>query len=81
MQRPRAPGTMLKQLHYNAPSITPRPTNAFLDRPVRPHLPDKPQTIEIPKQGQPRTAGIYDAMDSQWSPLDAKLHLRLTSKD
>ena len=81
MQRPRAPATMPTQLHYIAPSITPRPTDAFLDRPVRPHLPDNPLSIEIPKQGQPRTAGIYDAMDSQWSPLYAKLHLRLTSND
>ena len=72
---------MRKQLHYIAPSIIPRPTNAFLDRSVRPHLPDNPQTIEIPEQRQPRIAGIYDAMDSQWGPLDVKLHLRLTSKD
>ena len=72
---------MLEQLQYIAPSITPRPTIAFLDRPVRPYLPDDLQTMDTPEQGQPRAESIYDAMDSQWSPLDAKLHLRLTSKD
>ena len=72
---------MLEQLQYIAPSITPRPTIAFLDIPVRPYLPDNPQTIDTPEQGQPRTEGIYDVMDSQWSSLDAKLHVRLTSND
>ena len=81
MQRPRAPGTMPEQLQYIAPSTTPRPTIAFLDRPVRPYLPDNPQTMDIPEQGQPRAESIYDAMDSQWSTLDTKLHIRFTSKD
>ena len=81
MQRPIAPGTMLKQLQYIAPSITPRPTIAFLDRPVRPYLPDNLQTMDTPEQGQPRAESIYDEMDSQWSTLDTKLHIRPTSTD
>ena len=82
MQRPRAPGPMPEQLQYIAPSTTPRPTIAFLDRPLRPYLPeDNLQTIDIPEQGQPRAESIYDAMDSQLSTLDTKLHILLTSKD
>ena len=72
---------MLEQLQYIAPSIIPRPNTAFLDRPVRPYLPDNLQTMDTPEQGQPRAESIYDAMDSQRSTLDTKLHLRLTSKD
>ena len=72
---------MPEQLQYIAPSNITLPTIAFLDKLVRPYLPDNLQTMDTPEQGQPSAESIYDAMDSQWSTLDTKRHVRLTSKD
>ena len=65
-----------EQLYQITSPTTQQLTTALLDRPVRPYLPDNPQTMDTPEQGQPRAENIYDAMLAQWRALDTKLHIR-----